>query len=139
MNEDSARAVTLLQAFETAQPPTPNWGDEDRAWATRLALQDAPGNAPDFIVRRAHHALQRLGPREPAATRWLARPLWHWRWVGINAAVPGAATARTLFATARTRFPASPGIAELSPEWQKAIQPTPSPTATPAPTPTWPK
>ncbi|MES2991352.1 MAG: DUF2868 domain-containing protein [Pseudomonadota bacterium] len=82
MNEDSARAVTLLQAFETAQPPTPNWGDDDRAWATRLALQDAPANAPDFIARRAHHALQRLGPREPAAARWLARTLWDWRWVG---------------------------------------------------------
>lgn len=64
---------------------------------------------------------------------------WHWRWVGINATVPGAATARTLFATARTRFPASPGIADLSPEWQRAIQPSPAPTAAPTPTPTWPK
>jgi D-alanyl-D-alanine carboxypeptidase len=64
---------------------------------------------------------------------------WHWRWVGINATVPGAAMARALFATARTRFPASPGIADLSPEWQKAIQPSPSPVATPTPTPTWPK
>ncbi|CAM5784986.1 DUF2868 domain-containing protein [Rhizobacter fulvus] len=82
MNEDSARAVTLLQAFETAQPPTPNWGDDDRAWATRLALQEAPANAADFIARRAHHALQRLGPREPAAARWLARRLWDGRWVG---------------------------------------------------------
>jgi D-alanyl-D-alanine carboxypeptidase len=62
---------------------------------------------------------------------------WHWRWVGINATVPGAATARTLFTTARTRFPASPGIADLSPEWQKAIQPEPQPGATP--TPVWPK
>lgn len=64
---------------------------------------------------------------------------WHWRWVGTSATVPGAATARTLFATARTRFPASPGIAELSPEWQKAIQPSPSPIGAPASTPTWPK
>jgi hypothetical protein len=82
MNEDSARAVTLLQAFETAQPPTPSWGDDDRAWATRLALQEAPANAADFIARRAHHALQRLGPREPGAARWLTRRLWRWRWVG---------------------------------------------------------
>ena len=26
--------------------------------------------------------MQRLGPREPAAARWLARRLWAWRWVG---------------------------------------------------------
>ena len=85
MNEDSARAVTLLQAFESAQPSPANWGDDDRAWATRLALQDAPANAEAFIVRRAQHALQRLAPREPAAAAWLARRLWEWRWVGLVA------------------------------------------------------
>ncbi|MES2099850.1 MAG: DUF2868 domain-containing protein [Pseudomonadota bacterium] len=81
MNEDSARAVTLLQAFETAQPPSPNWGDADRAWATRLALQDGAADADAFIARRAQHALQRLAPREPAAARWLTRRLWQSRWV----------------------------------------------------------
>ncbi len=83
MNEDSARAVTLLQAFETAQPPSPNWRDEDRAWAMRLALQDgaADADAEAFIARRAHHAMQRLAPREPAAAQWLARRLWRARWV----------------------------------------------------------
>ena len=35
---------------------------------------------------------------------------WHWRWVGTSAGVPGAARARRLFATARRRFPASPGV-----------------------------
>jgi hypothetical protein len=82
MNEDSARAVTLLQAFESAQPSPANWGDDDRAWATRLALQDAPASAEAFVVRRAHHAMQRLAPREPAAAAWLARRLWEWRWIG---------------------------------------------------------
>lgn len=84
MNEDSAREVTLLQAFETAQPPSPNWGDDDRAWATRLALHDGAARAGDseaFIARRAHHAMQRLAPREPTAATWLARRLWQSRWV----------------------------------------------------------
>ena len=82
MNEDSARAALLLQAFETAQPPSPSWSDDDRAWATRLALQDNTADAEAFIARRAHHAVQRLGAREPAAAKWLARRLWRGRWVG---------------------------------------------------------
>lgn len=81
MNEDNARAVTLLQAFETAQPPSPSWRDEDRAWATRLALHDGAADADGFIARRAQHAVQRLAPREPAAAKWLTRRLWQSRWV----------------------------------------------------------
>ncbi len=82
MDEDSARAAMLLQAFETAQPPSPSWSDDDRAWATRLALQDHAADAEAFIARRAHHAMQRLAPREPVAAKWLAAPLWRARWVG---------------------------------------------------------
>ena len=91
MNETAAREVLLLQAVETAQPASPNWSDEDRAWATRLALQDAAENAAEnadansngeaFIARRAHHAMQRLAPREPAALKWLALRLWRLRWL----------------------------------------------------------
>lgn len=82
MHERAARAATLLQAFETAQPPSPNWGDDDRAWATRLATQDDPADVDSFIARRAHHAMQRLGGREPAAAKWLDRRLWHPGWIG---------------------------------------------------------
>jgi D-alanyl-D-alanine carboxypeptidase len=60
---------------------------------------------------------------------------WHWRWVGLSPTAPGAATARMLFATARSRFPALPAVADLAPEWQKAIHPLPSTT----PEPVWPK
>ncbi|MBN8806962.1 MAG: M15 family metallopeptidase [Sphingomonas sp.] len=35
---------------------------------------------------------------------------WHWRWVGCSAVAPGAAQARQIFADARRRFPANPGI-----------------------------
>ena len=86
MDEAAAREVTLLQAFETAQPASPSWGDDDRAWATRLALQDevAAGDARAFIARRARHAMQRLAPRERAVSTWLvgaARAAWRWRWL----------------------------------------------------------
>ena len=62
---------------------------------------------------------------------------WHWRWVGTNAAAPGATTARALFATARARFPAFPRIVDpvISPVWRKLIAPPPPP----SPTPVWPK
>jgi hypothetical protein len=76
MTEEEARRVTLLQAFEAAQPPSPLWGDDDRAWATRLALQDGAMPADAFIARRAQHALQRLAPREPAVTRWRESRAW---------------------------------------------------------------
>ncbi len=83
MNEARAREVLMLQAFETVQPAGPCWTDEDRAWATRLALQDgADADAEAFIARRAQHAMQRLLPREPAAATWHARRLWQGRWVG---------------------------------------------------------
>jgi len=82
MNEPAAREVVLLQAFETVQPASPSWTDEDRTWATRLALQDATASDADgFIARRAHHAMQRLLPREPVAAKWLGRRLWRMRWV----------------------------------------------------------
>lgn len=35
---------------------------------------------------------------------------WHWRWVGVTAATPGAARSRFLFARARRDFPADPAV-----------------------------
>jgi hypothetical protein len=83
MNEADARRVTLMQAYETAQPPTSAWGEDDRAWADRVALEAAGAqlSADEFLAVRARHALQRLASREPAAERWLTQPLWRWRWI----------------------------------------------------------
>ena len=85
MNERHARDVTWLEAFETARPQAPSWSDEDRAWADRVALEAvAPEAAADaFVAARARHALQRLGPREPALQRIDAQPTWRsgWTWV----------------------------------------------------------
>jgi len=79
MDERRAREVTLLEAFETAQPPSPSWSDDDRRWADRVAVEAArPGSAPDaFIATRAGHALQRLVPREPALGRLATTKPWH--------------------------------------------------------------
>lgn len=87
MNEANARDVTLLQAFETAQPASSSWSADDRAWADRVALEAAGSGvaADEFIVQRARHALQRLAPRERLAARWLAQPVWQQRWIGIVA------------------------------------------------------
>lgn len=35
---------------------------------------------------------------------------WHWRWVGRTGDTSDAATARAVFACARTRFPANPAV-----------------------------
>lgn len=85
MNEDRAREVTLLQAFETVQPPGSSWTEDDRAWATRVALEDGAADTETFVARRARHALQRLAPREPSAAKWLARRLWQRRWIAWSA------------------------------------------------------
>jgi len=42
---------------------------------------------------------------------------WHWRWVGTAVTAPGAVKARLAFTRARTNFPASPGINDVSDYW----------------------
>ena len=91
MNEAAARQVTLLEAYESAQPASPSWSDDDRAWADRVAMEAAGSGeraTPDeFLAQRAGHAMQRLAPREPAAARWLAQPLWRKQWAAVVAVV----------------------------------------------------
>ena len=89
MNERRARDVTWLEAFETARPLAPSWGDDDRAWADRVALEAVAPEAPgdEFVAQRASHALQRLGPREPALQRIAGRSAWHGGWIGVIALI----------------------------------------------------
>lgn len=56
----------MVQAFETTDADSPLWTAEDRAWATRLASESIGAGAPAerFVAERAHHALQRLRPRQ---------------------------------------------------------------------------
>ena len=76
MNESAAGEVLLLRAFEASG--FARWSDEDRAWATRSALQavgaDAPAEA--FLAARAQAGLSRLAPQGLALPRW--RDGWAW-------------------------------------------------------------
>ena len=71
MNEAAARQVTLLEAYETVQPASPSWSDDDRAWADRVAMEAAgAGATPDaFLAQRAGHAMQRLVRCQRTAAR----------------------------------------------------------------------
>ncbi len=82
MNEASARQVLLLRAIETAAGDSPHWSAQDSAWASRAALESVgPQAAPErFIAERAHHAMQRLAPRDTAVAATLARRLWRPSW-----------------------------------------------------------
>src|SRR6185295_8862465 len=108
MDERRAREVTLLEAFETAQPASASWSDDDRRWADRVALEAAtPGSAPAaFVATRAGHALQRLAPREPALARAQAQPSW--RVLAWNLAVYVLLVAMPIVRVAR-RYPVRRG------------------------------
>lgn len=92
MNETAARHVLLIQAFEVAAPDGPLWTPEDRAWASRVAMESAgpTARADRYLADRAVHALQRLAPREPTLARWLSRPGWRWAWLLLAVAVGAA-------------------------------------------------
>jgi hypothetical protein len=81
MDESRARQLVLVQAFDAAD--TPQWTPEDREWASRLAAQTAPPDATpeQLLAERAHHALQRLAPRDAGVRRWLERSPWRWGWL----------------------------------------------------------
>jgi Protein of unknown function (DUF2868) len=85
-DEKAAREVLLLQAFETARSPTSVWSPDDRAWVNRLAAQeiekslDAAAQHDQFILRRAHHAMQRLLPRVGVVSDWAGQTYWQPLW-----------------------------------------------------------
>jgi Protein of unknown function (DUF2868) len=83
LDEDGARQVLLVQAFDSSPADNPLWTPEDRVWATRLARESTPAGAdlPRFVGARAHHALKRLLPRDPGAERLLHRRLWRGSWL----------------------------------------------------------
>jgi hypothetical protein len=85
MNESAAGEVLLLRAFETTGCAP--WTDEDRAWASRSALQavgaDAPAEA--FLAARAQAGLRRLAPHDALLPRWQALRPWRGEWLALAA------------------------------------------------------
>jgi len=81
MNEQEARQVLLVQAYDAA--PGPLWTADDARWASRLADETVANetSAERWAVARAQHALQRLRPRNPAVDTWLAHRWWRRRWL----------------------------------------------------------
>lgn len=71
-DEARARQVLLLRAFEADDAPP--WTAADREWATRVARASLSADAPParFVAERAHHAMQRLSPRDAGVRAALA-------------------------------------------------------------------
>jgi len=80
MNEAAASQVLLLRAYESTG--FDGWSDDDRAWASRSALQSVgEGAAADtFLAARAQAALTRLAPRDPLLARWQPVASWQGAW-----------------------------------------------------------
>ncbi|WP_312490823.1 M15 family metallopeptidase [Sphingomonas sp.] len=88
-------------AIDFAVRPAHGCPDAEACMAATPAARWLFANAPRFGFEMSFPAGNKQGVKwEP----------WHWRWVGANAAEPGAAQARAIFAKARAQFPANPGV-----------------------------
>jgi D-alanyl-D-alanine carboxypeptidase len=108
-------------ALDFAVRPSPNCPDAEACMAATPAARWLVVNAPRFGFELS------FPPGNKQQVKW--EP-WHWRWVGVTAAAPGAAKARFLFARARVAFPADPGI---YPPLRIILTGQPSPPVRPAP------
>ena len=93
-------------AIDFGSRPSPGCVDVDACFARTPAGQWLIAHAPEYGFELSFP----LGNAQ--GVTW--EP-WHWRWVGASATVPGATTARALFARARTGFPASPTTPDAVP------------------------
>ena len=94
---------TTGYAIDFAVRPSPNCPDAEACMAATAPYRWLVTNAPRFGFEQSFPA------GNAQNVKW--EP-WHWRWVGVSRAAPGAARARFVFARARARFPARPGIPE---------------------------
>ena len=102
--------------------PAPGCPDVDACVAATAAGRWLLTHAPDYGFELSFPAGNAQGVTwEP----------WHWRWVGANVNALGAARARLTFSRARSSYPGSPKVADVSDAWLSppAVVPTvlPSP------------
>ncbi|MEI6418383.1 MAG: M15 family metallopeptidase [Sphingomonadales bacterium] len=95
----SEHATGLALDFRPRRKCAADW--LDACYANTPEGQWLAANAPRFGFEMSF---------PPHNAQGVAHEPWHWRWVGRIATAPGAAEARALFATARSRFPASPAL-----------------------------
>lgn len=109
-------------AIDFAVRPAPDCGDTRPCIAATPAGQWLLANAPRFGFELSFPAGNAQGVEwEP----------WHWRWVGLDGEDRDAAAARTIFAAARTRYPAQPAVPPIV--VRVAAQPPVLPLAAPLP------
>jgi D-alanyl-D-alanine carboxypeptidase len=93
-------------AIDFGTRPSPGCQDVDACFAQTPAGRWLIAHAPEYGFELSFPQGNAQGVTwEP----------WHWRWVGASVAVPGATAARTLFARARTSFPAQPTTPDARP------------------------
>jgi hypothetical protein len=85
LEEVAARRLLLVRACEGPAVPGSLWSAEDRAWATRLAIQTLPADAgaAAFLGERARHACERLRPRDAGVAAVLALRAWRPAWAAL--------------------------------------------------------
>ncbi|WP_222926919.1 M15 family metallopeptidase [Sphingomonas gilva] len=135
--------IGLMQRAQTSAPP----GYSEHATGYVIDFGTAnPGDCPNiegcFAASPVGQWLLKNAPRYgfelsfPAGSKQrVTWEPWHWRWVGTSGGVPGAASARAVFARARAEYPASPSPQEAplvirvmsQPENPNAGKPPPAP------------
>jgi len=99
-------------AIDFGTRPSLGCPDADACFASSEAGRWLLANAPRFGFELSFPPGNRQG------VTWES---WHWRWIGVTADAPGAATARAVFAQARDAYPAWPTT--LDTRIRVAVQP----------------
>lgn len=91
LTESEARRMLLLRAFETVDPPPPDWSPADRDWATRVARASVGvgADALRFIRERTTQALHALASRNAAVRTALAADRLFGTWLLVIVAAAG--------------------------------------------------
>ncbi|WP_235364758.1 M15 family metallopeptidase [Sphingomonas sp. ERG5] len=142
--------ANALERARVVAPP--GYSEHSTGYAVDFGLRPAPG-CPDvdacisltpagrwLLAHAREYGFELSFPiGNPQAVTW--EP-WHWRWVGTSPKASGAATARAVFAKARTSFPAKPAVVDTADSWLHIMRQPPNPfapistpTAAPIPTP----